>query len=66
LKIIGFRICVGGRVVKIGVLGGAGDMGFSIVTFLSEMKEVEEILIGDINPDRVKDVIKELGEAGRR
>jgi len=66
LKNIGFRIYVGGRVVKIGVLGGAGDMGFSIVTFLSEMKEVEEILIGDINPDRVKDVIKELGEAGEK
>ncbi len=28
------------------------------------MKEVEEILIGDINPDRVKDEIKELGEVG--
>jgi len=57
---------MGVGVVKIGVLGGAGDMGFSIVTFLAEMKEVDEVLIGDINPDRVREAIKELGEVGEK
>jgi len=67
LALFNFReIMLGDGFMKIGVLGGAGDMGFGIVRFLAEMKEVDKVLIGDINPNRVKDEIKELGEIGEK
>ncbi len=46
--------------MRVGVLGGAGDMGFGAVRFLAERSEVEEVVVFDLKPERAP--IGELGE----
>lgn len=44
---------------KIAVLGGAGDMGFSIVKNLTKFEDIEEVSIGDIKVEEAERKIKE-------
>ncbi|RLG50198.1 MAG: hypothetical protein DRN96_08325 [Thermoproteota archaeon] len=46
--------------MRVGVLGGAGDMGFGAVRFLAGQERVEEVVVFDLRPERAP--LGELGE----
>jgi len=48
--------------MKIFVLGGAGDMGSGIVGDLNDSKDVDEVVVGDINVKKAEKLGEELGD----
>lgn len=48
--------------MRVIVLGGAGDMGSSAVRTLAGISDVDEVVIGDINVERAREIAEEIGE----
>lgn len=44
------------------VLGGCGMLGLSLLTYLREQDDISEVLVTDINADRLKELVTWLGD----